>query len=71
MSAAWIAVASAEHVEVGRRFGFMQVCHGKGAPLKRLRAGDRVAYYSPVRAFGGKDFCQRSEERRVGKECRL
>lgn len=54
----WIAVASAEHVEIGRRLGFMQVGHGKGAPLKRLHAGDRVAYYSPVRVFGGKDFCQ-------------
>ena len=58
MSAEWIAVASAEHVAVGRRGGFMQVCHGKGAPLKRLHAGDRIAYYSPVREFGGKDFCQ-------------
>ncbi|MES2098327.1 MAG: EVE domain-containing protein [Pseudomonadota bacterium] len=54
----WIAVASAEHVALGRRFGFMQIGHGNDAPLKRLHAGDRVAYYSPVRAFGGKDFCQ-------------
>ncbi len=54
----WIAVASAEHVAIGRAAGFMQVGHGKGAPLKRLHAGDRVAYYSPVRIFGGKDFCQ-------------
>jgi len=58
MSADWIAVASAEHVALGRALGFMQVGHGKGAPLKRLHAGDRVAYYSPVRVFGGKDFCQ-------------
>lgn len=54
----WIAVASAEHVALGRRLGFMQIGHGNDAPLKRLRAGDRVAYYSPVRVFGGKDFCQ-------------
>lgn len=54
----WIAVASAEHVAIGRKLGFMQVGHGNGAPLKRLHAGDRVAYYSPVRVFGGKDFCQ-------------
>ena len=57
-SADWIAVASAEHVALGRAGGFMQVGHGKGSPLKRLHAGDRVAYYSPVRVFGGKDFCQ-------------
>ena len=48
----WVAVASAEHVAIGRAQGFMQVGHGKGAPLKRLHAGDRVAYYSPVRVFG-------------------
>jgi hypothetical protein len=54
----WIAVASAEHVAIGRAGGFMQVGHGKGAPLKRLHAGDRIVYYSPVRVFGGKDACQ-------------
>lgn len=54
----WIAVASAEHVRLGRAQGFMQVCHGKAAPLRRLRAGDRVAYYSPSSQFGGKDKLQ-------------
>ena len=54
----WVAVASAEHVAIGRAQGFMQVGHGKGAPLKRLHAGDRIAYYSPVRVFGSKDACQ-------------
>ena len=54
----WVAVASAEHVAIGRAQGFMQVGHGKGAPLKRLHAGDRIAYYSPVRVFGTKDACQ-------------
>jgi hypothetical protein len=56
--ASWVAVASAEHVAIGREHGFMQVGHGKGAPLKRLHAGDRIAYYSPVRVFGGKAACQ-------------
>ena len=54
----WVAVASAEHVRRGRREGFMQVCHGKCAPLRRLRPGDRVAYYSPTVHFGGKDRLQ-------------
>ena len=54
----WVAVASAEHVALGRAQGIMQVGHGKGAPLKRLHAGDRVAYYSPVRIFGKKEVCQ-------------
>ena len=58
MTACWLAVASAEHVAIGRRDGFMQVGHGKGAPLKRLHAGERIAYYSPVRVLGGKDACQ-------------
>ncbi len=58
MSACWLAVASAEHVAIGRRDGFMQVGHGKGAPLKRLHAGDRIAYYSPVQVLGSKDACQ-------------
>jgi len=58
MSADWVAVASAEHVAIGRAQGFMQVGHGKGAPLKRLHAGDRIAYYSPVRVLGGKAACQ-------------
>jgi EVE domain len=54
----WVAVASAEHVAIGRAQGFMQVGQGKGAPLKRLHAGDRIAYYSPVRVMGGKEACQ-------------
>ncbi|MBL8696968.1 MAG: EVE domain-containing protein [Alphaproteobacteria bacterium] len=48
----WIAVACAEHVARGVAGGFMQVCHGKAAPLRRLRPGDRVAYYSPTRDMG-------------------
>ena len=36
----------------------MQVCHGKAAPLRRIRPGDRVAYYSPSEVFRGKDKLQ-------------
>lgn len=36
----------------------MQVCHGKAAPLGRIAAGDRVAYYSPTETFGGRDRCR-------------
>ena len=54
----WIAVASASHARIGRDKGFMQVCHGKAAPLKRITAGDRVAYYSPSAAFHGNDRLQ-------------
>lgn len=58
----WIAVASAEHARRGRDEmtpGFMQVCHGKLAPIRRVRPGDRVAYYAPAETMGGKTRCQR------------
>ena len=50
----WIAIASAEHVRIGRAQGFMQVNHGKAAPLRRITPGDRVVYYSPTEVFGSK-----------------
>jgi EVE domain len=58
MSKNWIAVASAEHVRLGRAQGFMQVGHGKGAPLKRISPGDFVAYYSPTIIYGEKEPCR-------------
>ncbi|MBT9292848.1 EVE domain-containing protein [Prosthecodimorpha staleyi] len=58
MSRAFVAVASAEHVRRGRADGFMQVCHGKGGPLRRIDPGDRVVYYSPTETFGGRDRLQ-------------
>jgi hypothetical protein len=58
MSRSWIVVASAEHVRLGRAQGFMQVNHGKCAPLRRIQPADRVACYSPSTAFGGKDKLQ-------------
>lgn len=58
MSEHWVAVASAEHVRRGRTEGFMQVCHGKAAPLRRIAPGDGVVYYSPTVTFGGKDRLQ-------------
>jgi hypothetical protein len=57
----WIAVASAEHARRGCALpqqGYMQVCHGKCAPLKRVAPGDRVAYYAPALTMGGKDKLQ-------------
>ena len=57
MTKYWIAVASAEHARKGKA-GFMQVNHGKKAPLQRIRAGDGVAYYSPAETIRGKDRLQ-------------
>lgn len=58
MSAHWIAVASAEHVRRGRTEGFMQVNHGKAAPLRRVKPGDGIVYYSPSTVLGEKDGLQ-------------
>jgi hypothetical protein len=58
MSRNWVAVASAEHVQLGRSQGFMQVCHGKVAPLRRIHPGDGVVYYSPTNVFRGNDRLQ-------------
>ena len=57
----WIAVASAEHARRGRDhrpLGFMQVGHGKLAPLRRLAPGDRVVYYAPATVLHGTDKLQ-------------
>lgn len=57
MTRYWIAVASADHARKGKA-GFMQVNHGKAAPLRRIQPQDGVAYYSPTVTFGGKDRLQ-------------
>ena len=54
----WLAVASADHAQRGKALGIMQVCHGKGGPLRRVRAGDGIVYYSPTVSFRGKDRLQ-------------
>ena len=54
----WIGVASADHVARGQVDGFMQVCHGKAAPLRRIKPGDGVVYYSPTQVFGAADGLQ-------------
>ena len=58
MNGGWIAVAWADHVALGVAGGFMQVCHGKAAPLRRMRPGQCVAYYSPIEAFRGRQSLQ-------------
>jgi predicted RNA-binding protein len=43
----WIIVASKDHLQRGLAGGFIQANHGKAAPLKRMRAGDWIIFYSP------------------------
>ena len=54
----WITVASADHAAIGVAQGFIQVNHGKSAPLRRIKPGDLVAIYSPVQVFGSRDGLQ-------------
>jgi EVE domain len=50
---AWLGVVSEQHVQRGVAGGFAQVCHGKAQPLRRMRAGDWLVYYSPSLTMGG------------------
>jgi hypothetical protein len=43
----WIGVVSRNHVENGVACGIAQVCGGKAYPLKRMKPGDWLIYYSP------------------------
>jgi hypothetical protein len=49
----WINTISREHVLRGKAGGFTQAGHGKSAPLRRLRRGDVVAFYSPRTELAG------------------
>lgn len=54
----WVGVASADHVATGRSGGFKQVCHGKAAPLRRIRLGGGVVHYAPAEVIRGSDGLQ-------------
>ncbi|MDP4116919.1 MAG: EVE domain-containing protein [Bacteroidota bacterium] len=47
----WIVVASKDHVEKGIKEGIAQACHGKLNPLKRMKKGDGIIYYSSKEKF--------------------
>ncbi|UII28932.1 EVE domain-containing protein [Fulvivirga maritima] len=54
----WLAVASKDHVKSGITQGIAQTCHGKAAPLKRMKKGDFVIYYSSKQTLGRPEKCQ-------------
>src|SRR3990167_2564499 len=54
----WMLVASKNHVTRGVNEGIAQVCHGKAQPLKRMKAGDGIIYYSPKIEFETNIACQ-------------
>jgi hypothetical protein len=43
----WIGVVSRSHVQEGIKGGFIQLSHGKKAPLQKFHAGDGLIIYSP------------------------
>jgi hypothetical protein len=47
----WIGVVSRSHVQIGVKGGFIQLNHGKKAPLRKFRAGDGLAMYSPRTSY--------------------
>lgn len=54
----WVGVASKDHVKLGVAGGFCQLCHGKSAPLNRMKAGDWLIYYAPKQSLKSKEPCQ-------------
>lgn len=54
----WIIVASKDHVKTGIVEGIAQACHGKSSPLKRMKKGDFIIYYSGKQTMGKLEKCQ-------------
>lgn len=46
MSRYWIATITKEHAQLAIKGSFIQVCHGKEAPLKRMKKDDYILIYS-------------------------
>jgi predicted RNA-binding protein len=53
-----MATISKEHVQRGVSGSFIQVCHGKEAPLKRMKKGDFLIVYSSKITMMGNEKCQ-------------
>jgi predicted RNA-binding protein len=54
----WIATISKEHAQRAINGGFIQVCHGKEAPLKRMQKEDYILIYSSKITMEGNEKCQ-------------
>jgi hypothetical protein len=54
----WIAVVSKEHSQWGETGNYIQVCHGKETPLKRMKKEDWILVYSPKTTMNGTQKCQ-------------
>ena len=47
----WINTVSRDHVRAGTEGGFTQANHGRATGLRRLSAGDLIAFYSPRTSY--------------------
>lgn len=54
----WIIVASKDHAKSGMAAGIAQACHGKYSPLKRMKKGDMVIFYSGKETITKPGKCQ-------------
>lgn len=54
----WILVAPKNHVKQSVIGGYAQTDHGKSHPLRRMKVGDGLVYYSPKLEQGGEAQCQ-------------
>src|SRR6185437_10860687 len=50
----FIAVTPRDTLDAAMATGYVEVNHGKAAPLERMRDGDAVLFYSPRESEGGK-----------------
>ena len=55
----YIIVASLNHTHIAIDGGFAQANHGKMAPMKRLRKGDGILFYSPKLKYQKPEPCQK------------
>lgn len=54
----WLGVISRDHIRRGVAGGFIQLCHGKAAPLRRMAEGDALVIYSPRSGMGEGEVLQ-------------
>jgi len=54
----WIVVISKEHTQLSVNGNFVQACHGKLAPLKKMKKGDYVIMYSSKFTMDGNEKLQ-------------
>ena len=55
----WVAAISKEHTQRGVSGSFIQVCHGKQTPLKRIKKGDYLLVYSSKITMEGNENVRR------------